>query len=54
MEGGADAAIVCDDNAGNDYAAGGGGLNDYCFGGTFDNADFASCEFAVPAGDNCV
>ena len=54
MEGSVDAAIVCDDNAGNDFAAGGAGGGDYCYAGNFDNIDIPSCEIIVPAGDNCV
>jgi hypothetical protein len=40
----ADAAIVCDDGAGNDEAYGGSGGNDFCYGSLQDVFDLATCE----------
>jgi hypothetical protein len=53
MTGGADAAIVCDDGAGNDWAYGGGGLNDLCYFSLSDSFDRASCEVPRLSVYNC-
>ena len=53
MEGGADAAFVCDDGAGNDVAYGGGGLNDLCLISGADAFDVSSCELPRLEGYNC-
>lgn len=44
MEGAPDAAVVWDDNAGNDLAAGGAGAPDRCYVGHQDQPDYLSCE----------
>ena len=53
MEGSADAAIVCDDGAGNDVANGGSGPSDICFGSSLDVMDLSSCEYVSLQGTNC-
>lgn len=45
MTGDSDAAIVCDDGAGNDWAYGGAGQGDICYVSPLDRLEASSCEY---------